>query len=110
MSLIENQMPPEQLAALTPEQKTFLENQIRQQMQNPQAQQQIQVYAEMLQGLNGVTPTYNEAGDRATFQVPTPDSMRTMARNQNAGADLPSTLPVTFVKRDGKWYMNGGGF
>ncbi len=100
VSVYENYMPPQKMAALTPEQKTFIEDQIRQQVQGPNGQSVLQTQQKMLQALSTVTPTMNEAGDHATFQVPTPAGIAP------AGTNLPSTLPVNFVKIEGKWYID----
>jgi len=103
IALMENYLPPQQMAALTPEQKTFMESQIQQQIQTPQGQQQVKLMTQMVQALPGLTPTINSAGDHATYQVPTP------AGAAPAGTPLPPTIPITFVKVDGRWYFSNGG-
>ncbi|HVU36919.1 MAG TPA: hypothetical protein VHC95_01155, partial [Opitutales bacterium] len=83
-----------------PEQKDFIENQIRTQLQGPNGAKVLQAQQQMIQALSSITPTMNAAGDRATFQVPTPKDLAP------AGANLPPTLPVNFIKIDGKWYLD----
>ncbi len=100
VSVYENYMPPQKMAALTPEQKDFIENQIRTQLQGPNGAKVLQAQQQMIQALSSITPTMNAAGDHATFQVPTPKDLAP------AGANLPPTLPVNFIKIDGKWYLD----
>jgi hypothetical protein len=82
-------------AQLTPEIKTKM----LQQMQNPHEQQQIKIIASALQAMQGQTPVFNDAGDKATYQVPTPPEM------VMPGATAPTTTPVTFNELDGRWYL-----
>ncbi len=97
-TLIDKYMPPQAKAQMTPEMLA----QMQQQMQSPQAQQQLQVMAQALQSLQGQTPTFNEAGDRATYQMSPPPGM------VPPGANVPQTIPVTFMKVDGRWYAAQG--
>lgn len=81
--------------------------QMQQTMQSPQMQQQLQMMGQALQSLQGQTPTFNDAGDRATYQMTPPAGM------VPPEANLPPTIPVTFIKVDGHWYTGdgpGGGF
>lgn len=100
VSLYENYESPQKMAALTAEQKTFIENQIRQQMSGPNGASAIQGQVAILQALSNTTPTMNSAGDHATFQVPTPTDLAP------AGTNLPPTIPINFVKVDGRWYLD----
>jgi hypothetical protein len=100
--LMEKYMPPQEQARMTPEMKA----QMQQAMQSPQMQQQLQMMAQALQSLQGQTPTFNDAGDTATYQMTPPAGMIP------PGVNAPATIPVTFIKVDGRWYAgnNGGGF
>ncbi len=100
VALYENYMPPQKVAAFTPEQKAFIEDQIRKQTEGPNGAKVIQGQVAIIQSLSTVTPTMNAAGDHATFQVPTPKDIAP------AGANLPPTIPINFVKIDGRWYLD----
>lgn len=97
-TLIDKYMPPQMKAQMTPEMMA----QMQQQMQSPQAQQQLQMMAQALQSLQGQTPTFNDAGDRATYQMSPPAGM------VPPGANAPQTVPVIFMKVDGHWYPAQG--
>jgi hypothetical protein len=99
--LIDNYAPPQVLAQMPPEAKAQMEAY----MSDPKAQQQIQMMAQVFQGLHSVAPTMNDAGDRATYQVPPPAGM---AEALPQGANLPPTIPITFMKVDGRWYISDG--
>jgi hypothetical protein len=73
---------------------------MRQQMQGPNGARVIQGQVAIIQALSTVTPTLNSAGDHATFQVPTPADLAP------PGSSLPPTIPVNFIKVDGKWYLD----
>jgi hypothetical protein len=83
--------------------------QMQQQMASSQGQQMIQMMSSMIQSLKGQTPEMNAAGDQATYQMqmtPPPGMLP-------PGVNVPQrTIPMTFVKEDGKWYIksNQGGF
>jgi len=99
--LVDNYAPPQVLAQMPPEARAQMEEY----MSAPQAQQQIQMMAQVFQGLKGVAPTMNDAGDRATYQITPPAGM---AATLPPGANIPETIPITFVKQDGRWYIGDG--
>ena len=99
--LIDNYAPPQLLAQMPPEAKAQME----QYLSDPRAQQQIQMMAQVFEGLKGVAPTMNDAGDQATYQVAPPTGM---AESLPPGTNLPTTIPITFIKKDGRWYINDG--
>jgi hypothetical protein len=99
--LIDNYAPPQVLAQMPPEAKAQMEAY----MSDPQAQQQIQMMAQVFEGMKGTAPTMNDAGDRATYQITPPAAM---AGTLPAGATLPPTIPITFMKVDGRWYISDG--
>jgi hypothetical protein len=101
--LVDNYAPPDVLAQMPPEAKAQMEAY----MSDPRAQQQMQMMAQVFQGMKGQAPTINETGDKATYQVTPPAGMIP------PGANVPQTIPVTFVKQNGRWYIGdgpGGGF
>ncbi len=100
VAVYENYSPPQKMAALTPEQKSYIENQIQQRIQGPDGQNVLHGQMEIIQALATLTPVMNSAGDHASYQVPTPKDMAP------AGTNLPSTLPINFVKIDGRWYID----
>jgi hypothetical protein len=99
--LIDNYAPPQVLAQMPPEAKAQMEAY----MSDPQAQQQIQMMAQVFQGLKSVAPTMNDTGDKATYQVTPPAAL---AATLPAGTNLPPTIPITFMKVDGRWYISDG--
>jgi len=96
--LIDNYAPPSVLAQMPPEAKAQME----QYMSDPRAQQQLQMMAQVFQGLKTVTPTLNDTGDKATYQIVPPAGIAP------PGTNLPATIPITFMKQDGRWYINDG--
>ncbi len=99
LGLMEKYMPPEQQAQITPEMRT----QMQQMMSSPQMQQQFQTMAQALQSLQGQTPTFNDAGDKATYQMTPPPGMIP------PGVNAPATIPVSFIKINGRWYASNDG-
>ncbi len=99
MAFMDRFMPPDQASQIPPEMRAQMAQQLA---QNPQMQQQMQMMSEALQSLQGQTPTINDAGDHATYQMTPPAGMAP------PGANIPATIPVTFVKIDGKWYADKG--
>lgn len=101
--LIDNYAPPQVLAQMPPEARAQME----QYMSDPKAQQQMQMIAQAFQSLKTVTPTMNDTGDKATYQIAPPPGM--IPPGQMAqGASVPSTIPITFMKQDGRWYISDG--
>jgi len=101
MGLVDNYAPPQVLAQMPPEAKAQMEAYLS----DPRAQQQIQMMAQVFQGLKGVAPTMNDAGDRATYQITPPAAM---AGALPPGTNMPETIPITFMKQDGRWYISDG--
>jgi hypothetical protein len=101
--LIDNYAPPSILAQMPPEAKAQME----QYMSDPRAQQQIQMMAQVFQGLKTVTPTMNDTGDKATYQVTPPPGMFDNVKLGPNGS-IPASIPVTFVKQEGRWYIGEG--
>lgn len=93
VTAFERYMPPEMLAQLPPEQKSMIEQQLAA-GPPPGAQQDIQMMVIVLQGMQTQTPTFNEAGDRATYQISDPTGRNT------------DTKPLSMRKIDGKWYVD----
>jgi hypothetical protein len=101
--LVDNYAPPQVLAQMPPEAKAQMEAY----MSDPKAQQQIQMMAQVFQGLHGVVPTMNDAGDHATYQVTPPQGMFSDVQ-LGQGGSVPATIPITFVKQNGRWYIGDG--
>ncbi len=104
VGLMERYGPPDEIAKMPPEQLAQMKQQMQTEMQNPQMQQMMQSMVQVFTAMKDQTPTYNAAGDRATYQVTPP-----------AGASAPQGMPnkISFKKIDGKWYGdddNGDGF
>lgn len=87
-------MPPDFLAKMSPQVKERLEQQFANAATDPQGQMELQLMTVMLQGMQSETPTMNDAGDRATYQVYDP-----------SGQD-PQSRPFAMKKIDGKWYID----
>ena len=106
LSIQENFMPPEELAAMTPRARTFMENEILRGMQNSKPDSEPDAFLEIMQTLASLTPTFDESGDTASFKVPITESGKNnLLRQGFKPSDIPSTITETFVKRNGKWYM-----
>jgi hypothetical protein len=105
VSLMERYMPPDEIAKMPPEQLAQMRQQMQTEMQNPQFQQMMQGMVQVFQSMKDQTPTYNAAGDVATYQI-----------NMPAVAGVPSgdfPSKISFKKINGKWYgddQNGDGF
>jgi len=69
-------------------------------VQDPQNKIIQEEFAEAMEALAEQTPTFNDAGDEATYLYTAPTL---------PGQQVPDTLhPVTFVKNNGKWYIKPG--
>jgi len=100
--LLEKYTSPEQMAKVSPEQKAVMAQRIQQQMTDPHVQQMQQSVAQILWSFKSQTPEMNATGDEATYQMtPTAD----MAP---PGEPLPASVPMTFIKIDGRWYLKSG--
>jgi hypothetical protein len=84
---------------------------ILQTMQGPEMKAQLnemmQTLIAGLESIQDATPTYNDAGDKATYKVTLPPG------STPAGATPPDSGPggkdsddLTFVKVDGRWFMD----
>lgn len=87
-------MPPEVAAKMSPEQRDRMQQELSNAAADPQAQMAMQMMVTVLQGMQTQTPTMNDAGDRATYQVYDP-----------SGQD-PQSRPFAMRKIDGKWYID----
>lgn len=87
-------LPPDVIAKMLPEQKSRMEQAFANASADPQAQMAMQMMVTVLQGMQAQTPTMNDAGDRATYQVYDP-----------SGQD-PQSRPFAMKKIDGKWYID----
>lgn len=96
-TLLERYTPPNSLAKLPPE----LTAQVKDALQNPQMQQEMQMLAKAMQSLQGQTPEFNAAGDRATYQISLPPELLP------PGVTAAPKVPITFVKIAGHWYAGG---
>lgn len=93
--------PPADLAEIPPEQKAEMEQRIRQAMAIPLMQQMMQGLSQLVQDLKNQTPEINATGDQATYQM-------TLAPNMlPPGTNVPASMPMVFVKIDGKWHLSG---
>ena len=70
VTAFENYTLPDDLAQIPPERIVEVEDQLRALVTNPQIQPRLQLISQMLDTFKGQTPTYNDAGDRATYQMP----------------------------------------
>jgi len=70
VTAFENYTLPDDLAQIPPERVVEVEDQLRALVTNPQIQPRLQLISQMLDTFKGQTPTYNETGDRATYQLP----------------------------------------
>ncbi len=65
---------------------------------DPIAQQSLRNMAATYQSLKGQTPEMNAAGNEATYQA-------TLVRMLPPASNDPTTIPITFIKIDGRWYL-----
>jgi hypothetical protein len=87
-------LPPDFLAKMPPQQLAMMEQQLPAEMARPEAQQGIQMMITVLQSMQTQTPTMNETGDKATYQVTDPEGR------------APNPEPFSMKKIDGKWYVD----
>ncbi len=92
--LLEKYTPPQARAQLPAE----LTAQVTEALKNPQMQQEMQMLARAMQSLEGQTPEFNDAGDRATYQISLPPELLP------PGVTSTPKVPITFVKIGGRWY------
>jgi type IV secretory pathway VirB10-like protein len=99
VGLMEDYISPDDQAKMPPGQFDQMKQMMQTMASSPQGQQMLQQLTQAFQGLQDQTPTYNDAGDRATYTAIPP------------GGTTPQ--PITFKKVDGRWYADmgaGGGF
>jgi hypothetical protein len=102
-TLMKTYMTPDKLASMSPQDQQRM-TMMSQMAQNPQVKPMFDAMADAIEGLKDQTPTMNDAGDEATYQLSPPEGM--------APPNTPPQ-PVTFVKINGQWYIKndpGGGF
>jgi hypothetical protein len=95
--------PPDELAQLGPQYIQQLQARVQQRQaqaaQDPDLQQELQKInegaAEAWEAIEDQTPTFNAAGDEATYQYMLP----------GVGDAPGAQVPRVFVKIDGKWYL-----
>ena len=94
VTAFENYTLPDDLAQIPPERIVEVEDQLRALVTNPQIQPRLQIISQMLDTFKAQTPTYNDTGDRATYQVP----------GLGGGGN-----GFSFQKVDGRWYISQNG-
>ncbi len=86
--------PPDKLAEISPADMAGMQQNLQQMMAQPEAQMGIQMMVQVLQNMKTMTPTMNDAGDKATYDVSDPTGQDTR------------TQPFSFEKIEGKWYVD----
>jgi hypothetical protein len=89
VDMFENFVPPDQLAEMKRNGITALEEAL----QNKQGQPEIQIWIQVLQAMKEETPTYNDAGDQATYAISDPTGRGITLR------------PIVLHKVNGQWYF-----
>jgi hypothetical protein len=98
MTLFNDYLSPADKAKMTPAEVDRIKYWADEAKTDSIAQQSLRNTAMMYQSLKGQTPEMNAAGDEATYHA-TPILMHPPDGNE------PTTIPITFVKIDGRWYI-----
>lgn len=99
VDVFETFQSPDSLAQMKPDTKIALEEPLRDREATPgiQATPEIQIWIQVLQAMKDQTPTYNDAGDQATYAISDPTGRGIVMR------------PLVLHKVNGQWYFTGTG-
>jgi len=100
VAIYERYLPPDYLAQMPPQVVAQLPQQARNLMAEPQVHERLLAMARVLQTAQIQTPTLNEAGDQAVYQL---DPLDTDVKGISTGNKVRQ---ITFIKIGGKWYIS----